>query len=147
MQITPESLQNLIANDPEKIEPLFHELRFIVSDEVHVFMTSERGAQLLCCLQRLELLAKCDPRRIVRDIDGVQSVYAFRPYFMDIRGDVTDSDILDAVDAYLADPCPESLVRDEDELRFGKYDKYVPDHLLMKAFARDRLDSDFDLDV
>lgn len=85
-------------------------------------------------------------RRIVRDVDGVQSIYAFQPYFMDIRGDVTDSDILDAVDAYLADPCPESLVRDEDKLRFGKYDKYVPDHLLIKAFARDRLDSDFDLD-
>ncbi len=85
-------------------------------------------------------------KRIVRDVDGVESLYAFQPYFMDIRGDVTESEILDAVDSYLMDPCPESLVRDDDKLRFGKYDRHVPDHLLAKAFARDRLDSDFDLD-
>ena len=75
LQITPESLQNLIADDPTRIKRLFSELRFIIIDEVHAFMNSERGLQLLCCLQRLEVLAGCDPRRIglsatIADVDA-----------------------------------------------------------------------------
>ena len=64
LQITPESLQNMITDRPEDIRRLFGGLRFVVIDEVHAFMDSERGLQLQCCLQRLELLARCDPRRI-----------------------------------------------------------------------------------
>ncbi len=78
LQITPESLQNIIANDPEDLERMFGGLRFVVIDEVHAFMDSERGQQLQCCLQRLELLAGCDPRRIglsatISDLDGAAS--------------------------------------------------------------------------
>ena len=64
LQITPESLQNIVSYNPEEVERLFGDLRFIIIDEVHAFMDSDRGLQLLCCLQRLELLAHCDPRRI-----------------------------------------------------------------------------------
>ncbi len=64
LQITPESLQNIISYKPEEVERLFCNLRFIIIDEVHAFMDSDRGLQLLCCLQRLEVLAHCDPRRI-----------------------------------------------------------------------------------
>ncbi len=64
LQITPESLQNILSYTPEDIERLFHDLRFIIIDEVHAFMDSDRGLQLLCCLQRLEVLAHCEPRRI-----------------------------------------------------------------------------------
>jgi len=64
LQITPESLQNIISYTPEEIERLFGDLRFVIIDEVHAFMDSDRGLQLLCCLQRLETLAHCDPRRI-----------------------------------------------------------------------------------
>ena len=64
LQITPESLQNILSYNPEEVERLFRDLRFIVIDEVHVFMDSDRGLQLLCCLQRLEVLAHCEPRRI-----------------------------------------------------------------------------------
>lgn len=75
LQITPESLQNLIADDPQRVRRLFSELRFVVIDEVHAFMNSERGLQLLCCLQRLEVLAGCEPRRIglsatIADVDA-----------------------------------------------------------------------------
>ena len=64
LQITPESLQNILSYNPEEIEHLFGDLRFIIIDEVHAFMDSDRGLQLLCCLQRLEVLAHCEPRRI-----------------------------------------------------------------------------------
>ena len=64
LQITPESLQNILSYEPEEVERLFHDLRFVIIDEVHAFMDSDRGLQLLCCLQRLETLAHCDPRRI-----------------------------------------------------------------------------------
>jgi|GEM_PF-231943 len=64
LQITPESLQNIIADSPETLRRLFGSLRFVVIDEVHAFMDSDRGRQLQCCLQRLEVSAGCDPRRI-----------------------------------------------------------------------------------
>lgn len=64
LQITPESLQNILSYTPEEVERLFRDLRFIIIDEVHAFMDSDRGLQLLCCLQRLEVLAHCEPRRI-----------------------------------------------------------------------------------
>ena len=64
LQITPESLQNILSYNPEEVERLFRDLRFIIIDEVHAFMESDRGLQLLCCLQRLEVLAHCGPRRI-----------------------------------------------------------------------------------
>ena len=64
LQITPESLQNIVASRPEDLERLFGDLRFVIIDEVHAFMGSDRGLQLLCCLERLEMLAGCEPRRI-----------------------------------------------------------------------------------
>ncbi|MBP5734323.1 MAG: DEAD/DEAH box helicase, partial [Candidatus Methanomethylophilaceae archaeon] len=64
LQITPESLQNILSYHPDEVERLFRDLRFIIIDEVHAFMDSDRGLQLLCCLQRLEVLSHCEPRRI-----------------------------------------------------------------------------------
>ena len=75
LQITPESLQNIIATRTDDLERLFGDLRFIIIDEVHAFMDSDRGSQLLCCLGRLEAVAGCEPRRIglsatVADVDS-----------------------------------------------------------------------------
>lgn len=83
--------------------------------------------------------------RIVRNMDDVSSVYAFQPYYIDVRGDVSERDIMDAVERFLADPDPSELILQTDRLRFGKYDRFVPDRLLAKAFAADRLDTGFDL--
>ncbi|MBR2347509.1 MAG: DEAD/DEAH box helicase [Candidatus Methanomethylophilaceae archaeon] len=64
LQITPESLQNIVSSDPDIIRDLFSGLRFVIIDEVHTFVDSDRGAQLQCCLHRIEVVAGCDPRRI-----------------------------------------------------------------------------------
>jgi ATP-dependent Lhr-like helicase len=63
LQITPESLESLLTRRCEA-PALFGQLRFVIIDEVHYFMASERGIQLQCLLERLERAAGCAPRRI-----------------------------------------------------------------------------------
>jgi ATP-dependent Lhr-like helicase len=64
LQITPESLEALLLGRPEKTAALFQGLAFVVIDEVHALMGSDRGGQLLCLLARIEEAADCRPRRI-----------------------------------------------------------------------------------
>ncbi|MCL6604876.1 MAG: DEAD/DEAH box helicase [Paenibacillus sp.] len=64
LQITPESLEGLLMNRPNAIPALFHDLRFIVVDEVHAFMGADRGIQVLSQLARISRMAGCSPRRI-----------------------------------------------------------------------------------
>ncbi|MDR2663874.1 MAG: DEAD/DEAH box helicase, partial [Treponema sp.] len=52
--ITPESLESLLLRHQRKLKTLFAGLRFTVIDEVHAFMGSDRGSQLLCQLARIE---------------------------------------------------------------------------------------------
>ncbi len=65
LQITPESLESLLINKkaPE-LTRLFSDLRFIIIDEIHAFMGSDRGTQILCQLSRLSKYVKQPPRRI-----------------------------------------------------------------------------------
>lgn len=64
LQITPESIEALLINKAGKINRLFNELRYVIIDEVHIFMDSERGRQILCQLTRIERLTNNQPRRI-----------------------------------------------------------------------------------
>ncbi|MCL1816714.1 MAG: DEAD/DEAH box helicase, partial [Clostridiales bacterium] len=64
LQITPESLESLLTNKRGACLKLFGDLRFIIIDEVHYFMRDARGIQLLCLLERLQLLTGVIPRRI-----------------------------------------------------------------------------------
>ncbi|BAY23608.1 DEAD/DEAH box helicase domain-containing protein [Calothrix sp. NIES-2100] len=64
LQITPESLESLLVNKHQDLIRLFGDLRFVVIDEIHAFMGSERGCQIICQLQRLANLTQTQPRRI-----------------------------------------------------------------------------------
>ncbi len=64
LQITPESLEALLLHKHAAISKLFHDLRFIVIDEVHSLMRGDRGGQTLCLIERLSRLAGVNPRRI-----------------------------------------------------------------------------------
>jgi len=64
LQITPESLEGLLMKQRKTCFRLFEDLRFVIIDEVHHFMSNERGLQLLCQLERIQRLAGCNPRRI-----------------------------------------------------------------------------------
>ena len=52
--ITPESLEALLLRKSRDLARIFNDLFFIVIDEVHVFMGSDRGSQLICQLERIK---------------------------------------------------------------------------------------------
>lgn len=64
LQITPESLESFMINKHMDIPHLFHGLQFIVIDELHSFLRSDRGGQTFCLIERLSKLAGVNPRRI-----------------------------------------------------------------------------------
>jgi ATP-dependent helicase Lhr and Lhr-like helicase len=64
LQITPESLESLLINKSSLLTQLFGQLRFVIIDEVHAFIGSDRGEQVLCQLNRLAKITKNEPRRI-----------------------------------------------------------------------------------
>ncbi|MBB1267861.1 DEAD/DEAH box helicase [Shewanella sp. SR44-3] len=54
--ITPESLESLLIRDASWVKSAFSSLKYIVIDEFHAFLSSERGHHLLSLLHRLEHL-------------------------------------------------------------------------------------------
>jgi ATP-dependent Lhr-like helicase len=54
--ITPESLEALFYNRGSAIKAMFEGLQYIVVDELHAFIGSERGKQLQSLLTRLEVV-------------------------------------------------------------------------------------------
>ncbi|MCL1804059.1 MAG: DEAD/DEAH box helicase [Eubacteriaceae bacterium] len=64
LQITPESLEALLLRSPEEIPRLFCGLRFAIIDEVHSFMGTDRGSQLMCQIAKIERWAGAKPRRV-----------------------------------------------------------------------------------
>ena len=64
LQITPESLEALMIHKHAMIPALFHDLRFIIIDEVHSLLRGDRGGQTLCLIERLCDLSGAKPRRI-----------------------------------------------------------------------------------
>lgn len=61
---TPESLEALFVNYGTRIPMLFADLRYVVVDELHAFIGTERGAQVQSLLHRLELAIRRHVPRI-----------------------------------------------------------------------------------
>ena len=59
---TPESLEVLLSD--HRSRNAFREVRFIIIDEIHAFMESDRGVHLQCLMDRLDLLGKKKVTRI-----------------------------------------------------------------------------------
>ncbi len=64
LQITPESLESMLLRRSNDIPRIFRGLRYIILDEIHTLIGSDRGGQLLCQIARLSHLIGGDPRRI-----------------------------------------------------------------------------------
>ncbi|MCL2478914.1 MAG: DEAD/DEAH box helicase, partial [Treponema sp.] len=66
LQITPESLEALLLRQSGKIPLLFGRLKFVIIDEVHAFIGTDRGSQLICLLERIRMMTETGvrPRRI-----------------------------------------------------------------------------------
>ncbi len=56
--ITPESIEAMFVNKPYNIKSLFSNLKYIVIDEIHSFIGSDRGNQLKSLLYRLQEINK-----------------------------------------------------------------------------------------
>lgn len=52
--ITPESLEAMFVNKPYNVKHLFASLEYVVIDEIHSFLGSDRGIQLQSILSRLQ---------------------------------------------------------------------------------------------
>ncbi len=52
--ITPESLESMFVNKPYNVKLLFGNLKYTVIDEIHSFVGSDRGIQLMSILYRLQ---------------------------------------------------------------------------------------------
>lgn len=55
--ITPESIEAMFCNKPYNIVQLFSDLEYIVIDEIHNFLGSDRGIQLQSLLHRLQKIS------------------------------------------------------------------------------------------
>lgn len=56
--ITPESLEAMFVNKPFNVKQLFSNLKYVVIDEIHSFIGSDRGTQLKSILSRLQNVNK-----------------------------------------------------------------------------------------
>jgi ATP-dependent Lhr-like helicase len=62
--ITPESLEALLVRRGKEVQRLFRGLRYVVIDEMHVFIDDPRGKQLQSVLHRIDLTAGAKPVRV-----------------------------------------------------------------------------------
>jgi ATP-dependent Lhr-like helicase len=56
--ITPESIEAMFVNKPYNVKQLFANLKYVVIDEIHSFIGTDRGIQLKSLLFRLQYLTK-----------------------------------------------------------------------------------------
>ncbi len=61
---TPESLEVMLDSGKVPTAALFRYLRYVVVDEIHALAASDRGAHLLCTLERIRRYASADFQRI-----------------------------------------------------------------------------------
>lgn len=54
--ITPESLEAMFVNKPYNVKQLFANLKYVVIDEIHSFIGTDRGTQLKSILSRLQTI-------------------------------------------------------------------------------------------
>ncbi|MBR2930973.1 MAG: DEAD/DEAH box helicase [Clostridia bacterium] len=64
LQITPESLESMLMNRANDLPRLFGRLRYVIIDEIHALIGSDRGDQVICLLSRLARLIGHSPRRV-----------------------------------------------------------------------------------
>lgn len=62
--ITPESLEAMLVSDKGRAEILFKDLDFIIVDEIHGFLDSNRGLQLKSLLVRIQNYTEKNPRML-----------------------------------------------------------------------------------
>jgi ATP-dependent Lhr-like helicase len=123
LQITPESLESMLINRFNDLYRLFHDLRFIVIDEIHAFMGSDRGLQILAQIFRLTHLQEKEVRRV--GLSATIGDTSFASNWLRtgsntvvtlVQETTTQREIMLGIEYFRKEPLPdtEEPVRDED---------------------------------
>ena len=64
LQITPESLESLLICRSTDIKRIFKNLKYVIIDELHALLGTDRGSQVLCQISRIMKTADISPRLI-----------------------------------------------------------------------------------
>ena len=64
LQITPESLESMLMRRGHDLLRIFGGLRYVLLDEIHTLVGSDRGNQVICQLCRLSRILGFSPRRV-----------------------------------------------------------------------------------
>ncbi len=62
LQITPESLEGLLMSGDAVTKRVFENLQYVVIDELHSLLGTDRGSQVLCQISRIIRIADVNPR-------------------------------------------------------------------------------------
>lgn len=65
MLITPESIEAMLTNHAGRAKHLFSDLKFIIIDEIHTFLGTDRGGHLQSLLSRIGQLKTGKPARLI----------------------------------------------------------------------------------
>lgn len=90
--ITPESLEAMFVNKPFNVKHLFSNLKYVVIDEIHSFVGTDRGIQLKSILNRLQKVNSHSFR-----IVGLSATMSEENKFMEVKeftGNVEKTKIL-----------------------------------------------------
>jgi ATP-dependent helicase Lhr and Lhr-like helicase len=121
--ITPESIESLFVNHAPRLGVVFGDLRFVVIDELHSFIGTERGAHLRSLLARVSALSGRPVRYVALSAtlgDEVERACRWlrpgRPESVRVVRDDTLKTIRVSLQGYLErrDPLPAEPADDED---------------------------------
>lgn len=125
--ITPESLEAMFVNKPYNIKHLFSTLDYIVIDEIHSFLGSDRGTHLQSLLNRLQ---KVNVKKF--SIVGLSATVSDANQYIEIKN-------------FLGDPKDTTIIRDTTPKPINAVFKYfagsvneLPLPLLKDLYVRTR---------
>jgi len=145
---TPESLEAFFVLRRSHLPRLFGSLKYLIVDELHAFMPSERGRQLQSLMNRLDLVIGSSPRRIALSatIGDVREACAFLrpPSNEKARAIVAENigEIRIAVHGFVSDlPEGESSVTRSEDIPEVLYSKLRGGNNLVFANTRQGVES------
>jgi len=127
--ITPESLEAMFVNRPYQIQTLFSNLRYVVIDEIHSFIGTDRGVQLQSVLSRLQ---RVNIRQF--SVVGLSATMSMENNFLEVKSFTGDAEHTKV----LLDPTPKKI---SAQFRFFKAEGEELPLDLLKDLYRETKDS------
>jgi ATP-dependent Lhr-like helicase len=144
--ITPESLESIFVNHGSSVPAIFGALRYVVIDELHAFIGSERGRQMQSLLHRIECAGKTRAMRI-----GLSATLGEMAPAADFLrpGHGAEVDIIESKDdartlmvqlrGYVAEPPPSGIEPTPDELLVDGDRLAIAEHIYANLRGSDNL--------